>query len=71
MLNDKKLNKENEPEVICPNCSSPVNKIDFEIIGCPACHFKSNISKDAPSWELEPMESSDSFVEGKDTWFNK
>ncbi|MCX4026448.1 hypothetical protein H0A36_12435 [Endozoicomonas sp. SM1973] len=71
MLDDKKLNKEYEPEVICPNCSSPVNKIDFEIIGCPTCHFKSNISKDTPNWELEPMESSDSFIKGKDTWFNQ
>ncbi|WP_163835919.1 hypothetical protein [Spartinivicinus ruber] len=76
MFDDKKTNKEYEPEVTCPNCSTQVNKIDFEIIGCTSCHFKSNINKDAPSWELEPMETSDhldkgSFNSGKDTWFNQ
>lgn len=69
MFNDNKLSKEFEPEVICPNCSTPVNKIDFEIIGCPACKFKDTDKKDTPTWELEPMESSSTVDRGKETWF--
>ncbi|MCX4027852.1 hypothetical protein H0A36_28545 [Endozoicomonas sp. SM1973] len=55
-MTHNKLSKEFEPEVICPQCSTRVLKIDFDIIGCPLCKNKSEFNKEVPNWELEPME---------------